>query len=313
MKSLEKRGLIFLALLILGFILLCVPEAIAQDPIKAKIIKHDRTEMTVSIEEVGIETIKYRNWNSQFDSPTGPMRNILLKDVFMIVYPDGTTEYPETPKKPETQYEPVYEPKVEPKQKQQQEQQPVLSPESTETKQKKEKSSGESSAKGFVFGGKAGYFIPYDQVISEIYGSGFMGGFLIGYWGEKFGIEFDWRYYSKEGDPYTFGPVQDSYAKLTLSPITLTGYYNLYGSGNLQTYVGLGLGTCIFHEEGSMYSFGQITSGSITEAVFELHTTGGISFKPFYIEISFLAISVPNRGGAAESAGGILISGGLFF
>jgi len=50
--------------------------------------KVDGSQIEMNVIEISIETIKYKSWN-QLD---GPLRTIAIKDVFMIIYNDGTKE-----------------------------------------------------------------------------------------------------------------------------------------------------------------------------------------------------------------------------
>jgi len=52
------------------------------------IYKNDGTELKVKIIELTTETVKYKN----FEQLQGPIRNVLLSDVFMIIYENGTKE-----------------------------------------------------------------------------------------------------------------------------------------------------------------------------------------------------------------------------
>lgn len=52
------------------------------------IYKKDGTELKVKIIELTTETAKYKN----FEQIQGPIRNMLLSDIFMIIYEDGTKE-----------------------------------------------------------------------------------------------------------------------------------------------------------------------------------------------------------------------------
>jgi len=61
-----------------------LPALYAQDII----YKTDGTEIKAKVSEITTETIKYKNYNQL----EGPIRNILLSDVFMVVYEDGTRE-----------------------------------------------------------------------------------------------------------------------------------------------------------------------------------------------------------------------------
>jgi hypothetical protein len=52
------------------------------------IYKNDGSEIQSNIVEITVNAIKYKNFNQ----PNGPIRNILINDVFMIIYKDGTKE-----------------------------------------------------------------------------------------------------------------------------------------------------------------------------------------------------------------------------
>ena len=52
------------------------------------IIKNDKAELKAKVIEIQEEYIKYY----LFDQPNGPIRNIKILDVFMIIYADGTRE-----------------------------------------------------------------------------------------------------------------------------------------------------------------------------------------------------------------------------
>jgi len=253
------------------------------------IIKNDKTEIKAKVIEIQEEYIKYY----LFESPEGPIRNIRITDVFMIIYSNGTRE---TFTNKNTEKTEVIQAK---------ESKSIVS---YQDKNQEKKQNDKSTNLGFIFGGKAGYYIPYSQNISEIYGGGFMGGLVIGYWAEGAGLEIDWRYYSKAGDPYTYGSVDQADCQLSISPLTLTGYWDAYHKGNFSSYVGAGLGVSFIKEDLVMSAFGQTGSTSASLTGFEFHSTGGIRFSPFYIEITFSSCTVKEIG-----FGGILISGGLFF
>lgn len=70
--------------LFLFTIFISVNVSFAQDII----YKTDGTEIKAKILELTTETIKYK----KFEQLEGPTRNILLSDVFMIIYEDGTKE-----------------------------------------------------------------------------------------------------------------------------------------------------------------------------------------------------------------------------
>jgi uncharacterized protein (TIGR02145 family) len=66
------------------------------------IYKINGTEIQSLVTEITADAIKYRNFNQ----PDGPIRNIAINDVFMIIYKDGTKE---VFKKKEPAHEPVSE------------------------------------------------------------------------------------------------------------------------------------------------------------------------------------------------------------
>jgi len=89
------------------------------------IYKNDGTEIKVKIIELTTETVKYKS----FEQLQGPIRNLLLSDVFMIIYEDGTKEVikknattqaqtqtqPQTQSQPQQQQTPtIIMPKIEP-------------------------------------------------------------------------------------------------------------------------------------------------------------------------------------------------------
>jgi hypothetical protein len=168
-----------------------------------------------------------------------------------------------------------------------------------------------SSKLGFVFGGKGGFYIPYNQTVSEMYGSGFMYGLILGYWGNRSAIELECRSYSKNGNPYTYGSVDYASSRLTLTPLTITGYWIPYSSKHFCTYIGAGLGACFINESLSMTALGQSASGETSLTGFEFHSTGGIRFKPFYFEVSFSSVVVSEYKDL--DFGGIELGFGLFF
>jgi hypothetical protein len=69
-------------LILAGFIMLGT--IYAQDII----YKNDGTEIKSFVIEITTDALKYKNFNQ----PDGPIRNLLISDVFMIIYKDGTKE-----------------------------------------------------------------------------------------------------------------------------------------------------------------------------------------------------------------------------
>src|ERR1035437_7811222 len=245
------------------------------------IIKNDKSEIKAKVLEIQETTIKYK----LFEFLDGPIRNIPISDVFMIIYENGKREtFNTVPEIKNTQEDNSHQ---------------ISSEENN------------SSKLDFVFGGKGGFYIPYNQALSEMYGSGFIYGIIIGYWGNRSAIELECKSYSKNGNPYTYGSVDYASSRLTLTPVTITGYWIPYSREHFCSYVGGGLGACFINESLSMTALGQSASGETSLTGFEFHSTGGIRFKPFYFEVSFSSVLVSDYRDL--NFGGIILGFGLFF
>jgi hypothetical protein len=255
------------------------------------IIKNDKTEIQAKIMEIQEKVIKYKLFNYL----DGPIRNINVLDVFMIIYENGARETFDVPI-----------PKILPEQQIVQEQQPVIkqSPIPTPPKPKPL-----FLHDGFCYGLKAGLFIPSNKTVSEIYGPGFMWGGSIGYWAGRWGIVFDYRSYSKKGDPYTLGQVSSATSKLSLLPLTFTNYFTIIKSGYFETYVGLGVGTCFYKEYLSMTALGQRKTTTEKLITLELNATWGMNIYLFYFEFSLISIPLFDYN---TNVGGFLFSVGYF-
>jgi opacity protein-like surface antigen len=132
----------------------------------------------------------------------------------------------------------------------------------------------------------------------------------LGYWNNKFGLEVDWKSYSKKGTPYTQGSFSSTSLKCSINSFLITGYYEYYEKGNFVMYAGAGLGLATFREQVS----GSHSGGSISDSAelngLEIHSTAGFMFRPVYVEIGFSSISFSETD---LNPGGILINAGLFF
>jgi len=78
------KKFIFIVVLIISSIITNAQDTNVQDII----YKSDGAEIKVKIIELTKETVKYKNFNQL----QGPIRNIPLTEVFMIIYKDGTKE-----------------------------------------------------------------------------------------------------------------------------------------------------------------------------------------------------------------------------
>lgn len=302
MKNSEARGKIFLIFLFLFFSLIFLAEGLFAQDIRATIHKNDKTSIEVVIKKVGIETVEYRLWDRIDEIEFGPLREIPKSDIWKIEYEDGSSDtFDEFQKQQPLKQQPVQT---------QPSQQPVYQEPPPEEEPKQKAEYRDPSKQGLVLGGRVGFYIPYEASFRNFYDPGLIYGFFLGYWNNKFGMEFDWKNYSKEGTPYTSGPVSSSYLHCSINSFLFTGYYEYYKKGNFVMYAGAGLGLAIFKEELSITSSIGSDSDAIKLNGLDIHSTAGFMFRPVYIEFGFSSISFSDRD---LNPGGIMINAGLFF
>jgi len=238
------------------------------------IVKNDKSEIKANVLGVQGDFVRY----TLFESSDGQIKNIPVADVFVILYKNGTRETFDFPLKS-----------------------PDIPLKQTETAQSSPVQQNEivfeEPREGFFIGGKGNYYIPWNSAIKEIFGSGFMIGGVLGYEGLKSGMELDLRYLSMKSD------FDGEDVKFSLFPITVTGYWNFYKGTMISTYVGGGVGVCFINLADE--------SETLNSTGFEIHSTGGIRFKPFYFEVTFSTITSEDYNDA--DLGGIILGFGFFF
>jgi hypothetical protein len=260
------------------------------------IIKNDKTEIKSKIIEIQEEVIKYKS----FDYLDGPIRNILVSDVFMILYENGTRETftvksdekkveeqtPVVTKPPAQQKTPIYEV-------------PKEVPQNIELKKKL----------GFIFGIDGGIYFPFNSDFSEIYGVMFRGGLVWGYWGKGFGIENRLNYGSVKGEPYVYGYVENASCKLSITDFDLSAYWKT-GGHKVFFYIGGGIGVCSIAESITGTLYGNQESNSVSLVGFDVHASLGMKLGAFCWQLSPASITVSEND---KNFGGVLFSIGLFF
>jgi hypothetical protein len=152
---------------------------------------------------------------------------------------------------------------------------------------------------GFVFGGKIGYFMPFNDGIMEMYGPGFTYGLGVGYWARNgFGWNLEFRDYAKRGRVTTSGDFTST--KVELMSLTTSFNYAFVEKGKFKTYAGLAAGVAFFSISDQ--------SEAYKETLFEYFPYGGIYFKPFHVELRF-----KNVKWEETNVGGFEICGGVIF
>lgn len=152
---------------------------------------------------------------------------------------------------------------------------------------------------GFVFGGKLGYFIPFNDGLTQIYGAGFSYGLEVGWWGRNgFGWNLEFREFAKRGKVTYEGDYSST--KYNFMSLTTSFNYAFVEKGKFKTYAGLGLGAAFI-------SFSD-TSESLEYTIFDYFFYGGIYFKPMYIEARFV-----NAPWEKTNMGGFELCFGIIF
>lgn len=277
------------------------------------IYKTDGNEIVAKVIEITNEVIKYRN----FEQLDGPIRNIFKTDIFMIIYQDGTKEVFKNleqtiPKKSEEEIKST--PKT-----------PQLK---SDTQSNTSFTTVESDSKLILnFRVNAGYFLPLEDAISEIYGNGLVLGTGLSIFSYNgFGGMISFEYFSKKGSPLTDASVgveiTHASSKIKIIPINLTGEYQLANNKNIIPYFGAGLGISLVNETIDM-TYIDPYSGD-TESIYEkvsetaigFHILSGIRFNHLFLELKYTNANIEGGNGAAGenvNIGGVTLSGGLSF
>ena len=282
-----RHSNIKLLIISLGLITIVITNVQSQDVI----YRNDGTEIEAKVIEITTEVVKYKN----YEQLSGPVRNISISEVFIIIYEDGTREIFNKKENDE-----VLETEIDDYHNINQEQ--VIN--SNQGIQSNDNIKPDTK---WYFGGSPGYFIPVNDLFSEIYGSGFIWGLHTGVWIDDLGLALDLKSFSKDGDPYTINATGTCH--INIIPLTLTGSYSFWEQGPLFSYGGVGIGVAWINEELDAASvWGDDLSDDATLKRFAWQFMGGIQFKPLYFELTFLNIMVGD-----SNLGGIILGFGLIF
>jgi hypothetical protein len=170
----------------------------------------DGSEIKAYINEITQETIKYRDFNQ----PSGPIRNLPVEEVFMVIYKDGSKEtFNKTSKKNTYRDEQATNSPNSP-----------LSGDYERNRSKKHP----DRERYYKLGLTGGLIIPSKSNVREIYGNFFSFGINFeehGYaGGNNIGVvaRYEAEYYHKTGTPKVYGnyPIENASAKITGIPLT---------------------------------------------------------------------------------------------
>ncbi|MBN2818027.1 MAG: hypothetical protein JXP36_03625 [Bacteroidales bacterium] len=321
-----------ITLLSLTFLLLISIGSSAQ----STIVQNDKNQIKAQIIEITSEVIKYK----PYDHLDGPIRNINISEVFMVIYENGkfetfNQEKPK-PQTPVTNVQTASEPTVTT-------QLPVTQPISPTpvTYNETPTNSGfvnhsssaninskpsasdeplpattavESPKIGWSFGAKIGGYVPTNKYFKGIYKPGLSYGLNTGYWGNDFAIEAEWKNYTKEGNPYEYGDVDHSSSKVSMNWYNVSLYWLPYSSSTSCIYLGGGLGKCSLKESAEMSAYDETISGSENISTWAYHSTVGARFKPINIELMAAFVPFENTYTGDEiDYGGVFVTFGVFF
>lgn len=197
----------------------------------------DGKEIKVQIQEITQEFIKYRD----FLHLSGPIRNIPIDQVFMVIYKDGSRETFNNRKLSSNQM---------------QTESGRNHNSSNEYERKTNNNKDPNKERYYKLGVSAGIIIPTEAVIREIYGNIYSFGIDFeehGYYkGNNVGVvaRYEAEYYQKKGQPKVYGSFQlvDATAKITGIP--LTGNIGIISRRNkARPYLLVGVGYYILKEE----------------------------------------------------------------
>jgi len=263
------------------------------------IVKTNGDEIKSKILEITSETIKYKEYEFQ----DGPIRNINISEVFMVIYENGEREMFKNKSVPQT-----------------------IESQNQEMTIKKQNSIDETTSTNKNFGIRAGFFMPMNDAISEIYGNGISFGSDINIWSEKgFGGGISIEYFGKKGEPYLYQQglqIEDADCKISIFPIYLTANYRIANNKEILPYFGAGIGIFLVNEKLNMTVYDpysgvrEYLSDKGSDVAFGFHLLTGIHIKFIYFEIKYsygVIDASSGAGGSNCNIGGLTISGGLKF
>lgn len=264
------------------------------------IFKTDGSEIRSRVMEISSDNIRYKSWDQQ----DGPIRNISISDVFMIIYDDGTVE---NFKKASTI---VVEEKRD-------EASNIIESDNNNSSQvinnevmpiiKTDKRDV------FDFGIRAGCYFPEDKAMVDIYGIAFNPGFDFRYWGKKaIGIGSSIDLITKKGKPYEIGDIDYSSSKITIIPVRTSLLITYAQNDHFRSYSGIGIGFDFAFESGEFSYDGSDDELSGSAVAFEIHSFSGFCINKIYFELKYNYAPLSSAG-AADNLGGLIISVGIKF
>jgi hypothetical protein len=163
------------------------------------------------------------------------------------------------------------------------------------------------------FGAKLGYFMPGDEDVKLIWGSGFIFGVDYLYAFPPYGIDFGVEYFSKEEEKTAFGIT--SKAEWRVIPLTATFLYFFSNCPmclmpmreGLSAYIGVGIGYYLTRVDVETPLAGiPLFAGNAEESGIGFHVQGGFALgKNFFAEVKYSTVGL--KGDIDKNAGGFTI------
>ncbi len=161
------------------------------------------------------------------------------------------------------------------------------------------------------FGVRAGYFMPGDEDVEDIWGSDFTFGADYLYAFPPYGIDFGAEYFSKTKEVAELGVTYKQ--EWTVIPITATFLYFLPGRGDFSPYIGAGIGYYLAEYSVDIGYVGiPLFATSAEESGVGLHAQGGFTLgNNFFVEAKYSTADIEND--IEANAGGFTILVGYRF
>jgi len=172
---------------------------------------------------------------------------------------------------------------------------------------------------------KTGYFMPTDNAMDDMYGTGaVIAGDLI-YWFDNLGMGIGLDYWKQDGTPVTIMDgsisVLEASSEMEIVSLTLTALYRFNPTQKVKPYVGAGLGSYYAKENSSVTTNYSTTSFSGSDTALGVHILAGVDMElsesiSFFLEAKLSGATVDASGGlGGEDAdiGGFTIFAGIRF
>jgi opacity protein-like surface antigen len=161
------------------------------------------------------------------------------------------------------------------------------------------------------FAAKVGYFMPGDEDVEDIWGSGITFGADYLHLFSPYGIAFGAEYFSKEEEVILIVSEKATY---TVTPITATFLYFFPGGEGFSAYIGGGIGYYPVTIEVELGILGiPLVAEDMEESGIGFHLQGGLNFgRNFFVEAKYSSAEIEFDAGDINAGGFTVLAGYRF-